>query len=567
MPDFSQKPTGEDIDWVFGHLSEVWADTHARFRKVDEFYNQTFRVWPAPLDATRRSYRPGTAAAKIDNAAATQLAFEPSVHRQPVGDAKGAQETSDRVEVGAGNVLNDASMRETSIPAYMTGRYLASLGYSVLEGPVLAPFKEWPEPAEEMDSDVGRDFQDREEIFKAEMRNWNPFRFRAPHPSTVLMDHMTKHPEVAIKLEKRFRGDLRDLTIRKKKIRRLATVDIFDDKGKSPYERMDVLQFWSRKWHAVRVRNGPVLYIEPNTWGIVPFRHAFSGLGQPRTSGQINDGENKLQGSDPRHLAVGIIEHIFDSLVVQAQSMSAKHQVLNRVAYGPLLVGDEDSSEVREAFARDGIANVDPTQIGYVDPPRVGAWLNALDENVDMDIDETTFIRALAGVRQEGVTTVGQQAMLSKAAQRKFANMAAQQEDMWTGAVADMLRMMDRLPELENGVLGLHKRDIAHDYNIRITFENIDPVLHLQERQTGLTEVGAGVKSAQTYRERDLRVPNETEEQDRLAQERLENMPELQTVLDREMAERMGLADQFDQAIELRSQAMQGGPNGSGQQI
>ena len=44
------KPTVDSIRQMVRHLEGVWSRTHAKWRTVDTYYQQTFRLWPEGLD-------------------------------------------------------------------------------------------------------------------------------------------------------------------------------------------------------------------------------------------------------------------------------------------------------------------------------------------------------------------------------------------------------------------------------------------------------------------------------------------------------------------------------------
>jgi hypothetical protein len=174
-------------------------------------------------------------------------------------------------------------------------------------------------------------------------------------------------------------------------------------------------------------------------------------------------------------------------------------------------------------------------------------------------------------MREQGVSTVGQQAILSTAAGRKFASPARQLEHLASRSASHVLQLIDILA-LRLNVHG-HKitpQDIEHNYSVRVSFELIDPVLQLQNRELGLREVQQGLKSKETYWSADARLEDATGERRRLLEDLIRTDPEVQRLLAGEVMREAGLLQAIEAARaeeEAMAAAAQGGggaPGGGG---
>ena len=207
-----------------------------------------------------------------------------------------------------------------------------------------------------------------------------------------------------------------------------------------------------------------------------------------------------------------------------------------------------DSAEIAEQHAQeDAIMEVDPEAIDFLKYPAWERGLLEIDKVVEGDITIGTFVQDVAGMRQQGVSTVGQQAILSMAAHGKFKPVLLQLNYMATVLGRNTLRLVDRMQEdiTANGHT-LKVSQIRNDYNIIAEFEVVDAALQQNARELGLREVEAGIKSHQSYRENDLRVANESEEKKRLQKELVRRSPAYLRAIARAIAREDGMLDAIE---------------------
>jgi hypothetical protein len=535
MPDFSEKPDAGMIDAAVKYFQGVWAATHDKWADIDRFHQGTFDVWTTPEHLKQRaSYHPSTANNRVNHAVDTLLSFSPAISREPVSNTDANKASADELEVAAKAVLQDSYAQEMVIPPKYTGGNLVQYGYTPVEAPIL-------------DSRMMR-------AGRNGSRNWNPVRTRVLPPNAVLMDPSETVPTIAIKVMKRTVADLQQLSIRKAQTRVDARrfKDVAGDLG--PYEEVEVVEWWSETWHALKPKDwtDKVLYVEKNVWGFVPFRHTFSGWGRMPTN---------AAGFDPQHLAVGILDAVREGIRLKAQRMSGHHTVLMNNTY-PFMITSQDPLDIAAQMRAGGILQGAKEDFGLMDSQEISAAMFQIGQDVDDDIELGTMTNTLAGFRQTGVSTVGQQQLLTTAAQRKFAAVANQNETLWSGVLSNILRMVDKLTSLEAGISAsgktIRRTAIDGDYDIGVKFETIDPQLDIQRREIGMREVEQGLISDQTYRQ-ERRISDETLERDRIDTERLLKNPFMVAVRARRIAEREGVEADLEEAERLQAETAQDG--------
>ena len=464
-----------------------------------------------------------------------------------VGKGSGAEQDADDVEAALFHVMFDAMLHETVLAFKQAGESMNMYGYAVIEGPMLH-MRDRPEPPIRDDYDDDETFEWAEIDFKNSRRSWNPLRFRAPHPSRVLMDPYERNPSIAVIRERLSVKDIRGL-LEELRENDLEGIDVNEQIAlpDENYRRLVVAERWSADWHSMHLGAdgdalGEQLFIEPNVWGFVPYVHGFAGFGQEKT-------DEDTDGS-PLTLAQGLLDGVLSSLRVQAQSFSAKHYALIVRSYLRMTVNPDkaDSAEIAEQIAQeDAIMEVDPEAIDFLKYPAWERGLLEIDKVVEGDITLGTFVQDVAGVRQQGVSTVGQQAILSMAGHRKFEPVLRQLNYMATVLGRNTLRLVDRMQEdiTANGHT-LKVSQIRNDYNIIAEFEVVDAALQQNARELGLREVEAGIKSHQSYRENDLRVANESEEKKRLQKELVRRSPAYLRAIARAIAMEDGMLDAIE---------------------
>jgi len=546
MPSYETKPDAKTILTKHGHLKQLWSRAHSKWQDIDTYYQRTFRLWDEGVD--RPSFRPARSTAIVDHAVDNQLAFDPMVHREPAGRGRAHEARADNIEPWVKAVLEETSLLEPQLTWKQIGKYLIMYGYTVVDGPVLSMEHRPPKVSRKKGED-DEDWKKREALYNNEKLTWMPFRIRATHPARVLMNPMEKQPQEAIKTVAHYAIDLHEMT--KKRVGKRGQAELYE-LGDNWYELVPTVEYWSRFWHAL-IANEQLLFVEKNTWGFVPFSHAFSGWGsEPTDSRSFN----------PEHLAVGILDHIRESLLIHAQALSGRHNSLMEATFNTMMTSG-DAMELAQQKARGNI--IEGFQKGeawWMDIPQLPQWMFQAVSEVEADIEFGTFSAAQAGMRQQGVSTVGQQAILSTAAAKKFVAPSQQLDHLATVAASNLLRLVDVLDESVT-VRGhtITPSDIGHDYRVSVKFALIDPVLQLQRRQLGVSEVGMGLKSKETFWSADAQLEDATGEKKRMLIEKMEAHPAIQEILIRQAAEEFGLREMLER-IEEEQVAQQAAPKG-----
>lgn len=512
-------PKADDIMSAKEHLeNKVWNKAHSNWATVESYYQRTFPVWDQEIhNANRPKYRPSTPTRKINTAADTQLAFQPRIHREPVGDTEDDKISANRLEEALSAILSDSALSLPSLVWKTMGKHFLLYGYASIEGPYYNP-------------DTGK------------------FTFYSPNPKRILADPCDQQPNHFIKVETMYAYRLEELS--KEKESRADSTEYKRSIEMGPYDEVEVIKFRSANWFTLVISgSGQKLFSDKNTYGFVPFAHSFSGYGQELTSDNA---------TAPEHLAVGILDGSMESIKMEAQSLTSLHQLEMESAWAPMGT-TQDPAEAAHTIARAQILQGDQSDFWKMDVNQVQSWQLNSASRISADIDEAIPSRVLSGLREPGTLTVGQQAHMATAAMKKFQSPAEKMSQLASISVANVMRIADATGDAIS-VAGkrLTKSDIKGDFNLRVSFESTDPVLDLQRRQLGLQEVSSGVKSIETYLEEDARSENPQREKRRIIQEDVMRDPAVQAIMAGEAAKEMGIEDIFTEAAKLKAQISKG---------
>jgi len=552
MPEIKETPA-RDLERVveqdFKYYTDMWASTFSNWDNVDNFYHRKYPLWPGvtPQKAAKRGvYRPSTPTNIIDHAADTQLAFQPKLHREPMGEGDAHKESADRIEIALSAILNDSALREVVIPFKQMGRYALQYGRMCIDGPNLDYSLKPVEPKRGRNEDED-EFDARMAMYRAAKKNWNPICYKAIHPARVLCDPFKKQPDMAIIKGRMPAFELARISA--EKMKKLSNAQEYKPDEKSLYDMVSVTDHWTLSAHTFKVVGGPVLWTEKNTWGFVPVAQALSGFGMEPAS---------QDDFDPSHLAVGLLDPIMDSLRVQAQGRSARHELLMEAAYAPEGT-TQDPQETAQRKARGDILQGDQEDFWTMKTKQVPAWMFEEGREADQDIEQGSFPRMLGGYREPGVSTVGQQALLQSKSGQKFIGVAVQIEHLASITAGRILRIVDTIKDLRGsiGVRGktLKASDIHHIYDVDVSFEVMDPVMDLQRRELGMREVQMGLKSWESYQIEDVRREDVAAEKRRIRRERIEANPEVAAKFAMKEAEMMGIEDEVAAALGQEQEA------------
>ena len=279
-------------------------------------------------------------------------------------------------------------------------------------------------------------------------------------------------------------------------------------------------------------------------------------------------------GGDPFNYAQGILTPNKETIRKRTQEISASHQMLLRTAFAPMGTS-RDPMTLAQAIQNEGILEGDPQDYWVMNTGDIPGWMQNVRMGTDNTLELGTYSSALAGQRQAGVTTVGQQAILNTAAMRIFAGLAMQREHMASIVGGRILQLVDNVSELSGGIGAngklLRKSQIHSVYGVQIAFPHAEPVMEMQNRQVAMSEYGAGLIDPLTYYEV-AGYENGTDIQKRLLEQEIRNLPAVKERFETEAAQQLGLVDEENveaaaQQIQQRQQAAQPqipGMNGAG---
>jgi hypothetical protein len=563
-----EKPTSAIIDNHRSRLSEIWTGAHKEWKLDDDYYFRRYDVWDDPVKRRKRPswLRPARPTSIIDHAVDHQLASEPQVHREPIHDNEESQKRASKVEQAVDAIFQEASLQEPVLSGKATGKYLVHLGYSVLEFALDSPtmLKRRSEPERENFPDGGEgddEFKAAMRVFETRKLSMMPFRIRVPHPARVLMDPWSKRPPLAIRHYRRTAQELEDITRLWRAMGR--DVDQFYVKGNKPYELLMVDEWWTETWHAMKISgrfstdgrllsasNAQMLFNIRNSWQFVPYAHGFAGFGIEQTM------ETKV---DPKDLAVGLLRSVRADLKAQAQSVNARHHSVIDGSYRPVLVSGMSAEEFMAQFDESDAITMDGSTATQMEIPRFDRRMFEEERWISDDIEDGTFSRVLAGKKEPGISTVGQQVILSSAAGKKFVSVARQQEHLYSTIGSYALQTIDAF-DMVLRIRGksIRSSDLEGDYNIQVTFNHVDPVVQMQNKQIGMQEVQAGLKSRPTYWSADAMLEDQAGEETRLIRDWILSQPMIHQELALIEARNMGVEELLLRAIDREKKKREG---------
>ena len=570
------RPDVESIIRFHSKMGELWANAHEEWRDNDAYYSRKFKVWSNTYQG-RPVFYDSTPTHLVDHAVSTLMSFSPRIHREPIGDTEQHKQDATLLEHGLKAVMDDAALQEPTLPWKVVAQYLVAHGYAVIEAPILVGLGDRPETPLEENYDDEDSYNAAKSIYTANRKSFNPVRIRVPHPATVLMNPREKIPTIALKMSKMTAQDLHDQSVIKKRRQRRKYAEIFELDDHDPWDEVEVWDYWTPQWHVKLLANpapaygSPVsraatpIWMEKNTWGFVPFVQAFASMGGMDLADS---------GGDPKNFAQGILTPNKETIRKRTQEISAFHQILLRFAFAPMGTS-RDPVTLAQAISNEGILEGDMQDFWVMNTPDVPNWALQLRGQTDNTLEMGTYSSALAGVRQAGVTTVGQQAILNTAGMRTFSAPAMQREHMASIIGSRVLQLVDSVSELSGGIGAngktLTKSLISSVYDVDVRFPHADPVMEMQSRQQALTEFQAGLIDPMTFYEI-AGYENGTEIKKRLIEEIVRNLPSIREQMETLAAQELGLVDEANQTqvteeIGMRQEAMAPqvpGVNGAG---
>lgn len=558
-----QKPDLLALQREMEHLQRVWQDAHLLMKEADSYYFQSYDLWgdlrkTEPQAAENRpQFHSGRAPAIVDHAVDVHLAFEPTFHRRPLGAGEEQTARADRLEEGLQQLFRDALLKQTDFAPKVNGKQLALYSYTQLYVGLDDLAMERPT---RQDGETQEEFEEREEEWsRAQVGDWNPLKIVVPVPGTVLMDPNRKTPQIAIVKHKLWAYELQRRMEQKRK-RRGAEVNEWIGPSE-PHDEVEVVEVWSPYWTALLeagtgyegrgTRNKGFLWVEENDWGFQPYLHAFVGSVTTPTGEAIN----------PKWwVQQSLLFKVSDGLRMWDQWMWAKHQLVMRAATAKTLYAG-DAAEAAQKLEGDIVPETRVEDWGIEKTPELPNQMEVHGRQISEDIEQATYSLQAAGFRQEGVTTVGQQVLLSEATNRTFRATVSQMEQLYSAGASNALKLRMSLARdypdwgVVIGGSPLLATDIQGRYHIEVKFEQIDPAVALQEKQGAMKELELGLIDSEEYY-RITRRKNVTALRKGILKDRLRQTPKVAAEMETEALKELGL---IEMAERRRKAAQQSG--------
>ena len=519
--------------------TKVWGTAWTKWKEIDSYIAQEYNIWDANLK--RPQTRTSTAAARVLHALNNLMASNPKVHCEPAGEGKQHGDRAEDKENGLSAVLVDASKRE-ALPVFRTIAFnFVRYDYAVYHAPLLEPNMPAPKPRKRRTEDP-EDFKLRMEAWEAAGDMYNPIRIRAPHPSTVLLDPMSKDPLFGFMVTQRPGWKIAEITRRKAETR--DGVTLFETlTAYKDFEDFELKEFWTPYYHWVGLE-GKELYVEDNGTGIMPFKHSWGGRGGEFT------GDNGIRTD---HLGIGLITPILDDLLRESQQLSAIHNLLVEGAWPKVEVPNTtDTADAAQAFQHDFV----PAGFKYLDPPKMIAGIQDLITQTARQIEQGTIPISLGGYNT-GVPTLGQEALLSDSGLRALEQPRLSMEAMTSAVAEDILRVVDYRGEpIKLRGAELRPKDIEKLYQADVTFPVVDKVGQLQERELGMQEVEKKLQSKKMYLMR-KGVENLHEEMDEIDLDTARENPIFTTTISADAYRKMGMDQLADKYYQMADDLLQ----------
>ena len=428
----------------------------------------------------------------VAHAADALVANKPTISRMPRSQKEESEvpeeekARNNRVERFLDAVFQSAMLDEHVSPFRTLAWYMMGYGYGVGVGPTVDTSGE-PEEPDRKDYDTEKEFERAKRANRAALASWNPFRIHAPNPTEVLFEPFNKQTRFAIQIKSMLRHELAEIAER--------MGGSYDPEDKL-FEPIVVAEYFSQKFHSMYTTDAgaeavlEAVFIKDNPLGLVPYVGAFAGFGyMPVESKQGN----------PSFLAVSILKPVFEILLAISRAMTAIQNAVLAAGF-PRPGTSLPVEQVQEQYESEKWLEGQESDLWWMKVPDLPRYIFQQLQILLDDLEAATFSSAISGIRQAGVSTVGQQMQLSTAALRKFMNPAKQLDYVASVIAQNILRAVEVLDRTIT-VRGqsISPEDIQGYYGVDVTFKLLDPLLQLQQRQVAMREVELGLSFDEMY--------------------------------------------------------------------
>jgi hypothetical protein len=511
MPiDPTQKPDEQIFNDYSEHMEDVWKEALEDMKVLSSHYTQTANIWAdyyarnPDVPRTRPNYHSGIEVALIDQAVDSHLAFEPRFVRNPVGASQQSKDRANRLEKGLNVVFQDAFTAAPNFATKENGKQLVLHNYTQLG--VLLDHDALQKPVKKRGEDK-EDFEWREWEYMSRKNTWNPFRLVVPAPGEVLMNPLEKTPGIAIWRRKMKAFDLeghcttKDMQIKTrnriyKKDNKTGYSTPFNMSTYDAYDDVEIEEWWTARWHAMKLKDGALLYVEPNGWGIQPFAHAFGGSAITPAGEDFNV---------KWWIRQALLYRALPTLTMHNQATAGHHAMLMRASWARMGYR-HDSAEGAEQLTGQLLQGEEADWWIEKVPQLPGQSFQHKAE-LESNIERTTYSRMVAGFQAPNVDTATSMVILSENSHRTFRSNVQELEQLYSIAGSNILKLLyrmngeygDEYAEIGIGENKLSVRDIENSFYVEAKFEQIDAVVAQQEAQMAMSELDKGLIDKQTY--------------------------------------------------------------------
>lgn len=577
--DPTKQPTDSEFDAFLDHMEQkVWGGALTAKAEADSYYFQTNDIWadyhkrnPQVDIAKRPKFRSGLFPSKVDQAVNAMLAFEPWLHRVPTGPGSDAEKAAGLLEKGTQALLHDCFGRAPNFPTKENGKQLILHNHTGLL--TLLDLEGLIKPSQKEGEDK-EDFQRREWEWQSSRQHWNPFKFVVPKAGEVLCDPMQAVPPVMVWRHRVAAYDLNDLLLKNaERYRRLGRVlSIWRtawagafSMPSDPYEPVDVVEWWSMRWHGMKRKGGGAVYWEPNVTGIQPYSQVWGGNAISPTA----------EAFDVKWWVEQALMHkVIEEIVMEAQATAAHHQLLQRAAWAPIGT-TEDAGEAAEQLNK-GIVQGGKDDYWPFPVPDLPAQSFMHKEGLLRGIEQHTFSPLAAGLRESPTETATGVLTRAESTARGFKPYVAKAGHLWSLGSSNLLKMTvylnreggDAYKEFAEIGIGKDKvrvKDMGDppQFHMQADFEQVDVAVQMQKTQEAVALYKEGLVSSD-YVYRAARIEDPVGMRRELAEDRARNDPDVmeEMVINAFRVEgQLEIADRREQALKLRKlQRMMGLP-------
>ena len=491
------------------HMDDVWREALEDMAVLSSHYTQTADIWDdyyrrnPDVPRNRPNYHSGLEVALVDNAVDSHLAFEPRFVRLPSGVGQDSKDRANRLEKGLHTVFRDAFTAAPNFSTKENGKQLVLHNYTQLG--VLLDHESLAKPVKKRGEDR-EDFEYREWEWMSRRNTWNPIRLVVPAPGEVLMPPNDKTPPIAIwrrtikayDLHAHSETKMGQIASRNRVYGadRAGTATTFELDRYDAYDDVEVEEWWSARWHSMRVKDGPIIYVEPNGWGIQPFAHCFGGSAITPAGEEFNVKWWVRQA---------IMYRALPTLTMFNQATVGHHALLMRAAWA------------RHGYRHDAAEGAEQLTGQILQGEEADWWIERVPQlpsqafqhksELERSIERATYSRMVAGHGIPEVDTATGMIILSENSNRTFRASIMEMEHLYSIAGSNILKLLYKLNKEygeDYATFGvgeniLRVRDIEDRFYVEAKFEQIDAVVAQQEAQMAMTELDKGLIDKATY--------------------------------------------------------------------